>query len=96
MVQNAWSREGRKIFEEGVPEANVPACAACHGADAKGTEENSRLAGQLSAYLVKELANWSTERGQITKDPGEATMEPLAHALTKSQLQAVAAYLSHK
>ena len=27
---------GKKIFEEGVPDANVPPCASCHGADAKG------------------------------------------------------------
>src|SRR5580658_8988672 len=27
---------GKKIYEEGVPDADVPACASCHGPDAKG------------------------------------------------------------
>jgi cytochrome c553 len=26
---------GKKIFEDGVPEANIPACAACHGFEAR-------------------------------------------------------------
>ena len=27
---------GKRIYEEGLPEANVPACSACHGTDGKG------------------------------------------------------------
>src|SRR5579862_7520844 len=27
---------GKKIFDEGIPASNVPACSACHGPDAKG------------------------------------------------------------
>src|ERR1700676_2541224 len=27
---------GKKIFEEGIPAANVPACTSCHGPEAKG------------------------------------------------------------
>src|SRR6202047_5411108 len=27
---------GKTIFEQGLPESNVPACSACHGPDAKG------------------------------------------------------------
>src|SRR5271168_4408304 len=30
---------GERIFQDGVPDANVAACAACHGPDAKGTGE---------------------------------------------------------
>src|SRR5450631_2647845 len=29
--------EGKNIFENGVPDANIAACAACHGPDASGT-----------------------------------------------------------
>jgi cytochrome c553 len=88
--------KGKKIYDEGAPERNVPACAGCHGEEAKGSDDFPRLAGQSYHYLVKELKNWSKERGQITKDAGEATMEPLAHALSDSQLKAVSAYLSTK
>ncbi len=85
---------GKKIFDEGVSEASVPACAACHGQDGHGSEDYPRLAGQVYQYTVKELINWSKERGQKKQDPGEATMGPLAHNLSKEQVKAVAAYLS--
>jgi len=86
---------GRAIFADGLPEANVPACSACHGPDAKGQGEIPRLAGQLFPYLVKELTNWSKERGQgAPKADSSALMAPIAHNLTQPQIAAVAAYLS--
>ena len=86
---------GRTIYEEGLPEANIPACSACHGPDARGQDEIPRLAGQLFAYIVKELTNWSKERGQGSKDDPSAVMVPTAHNLTPSQIAAIAAYLSY-
>ena len=86
---------GRTIYEEGLPEANIPACSACHGPDAKGQDEIPRLAGQLFAYIVKELTNWSKERGQGSKDDPSAVMVPTAHNLTQAQIAAIAAYLSY-
>jgi cytochrome c553 len=32
---------GKRIYDEGIPEANIPACAVCHGPDAKGQEASS-------------------------------------------------------
>jgi cytochrome c553 len=88
--------EGKRIFEDGVPDANVAACAACHGPDATGTGEIPRLAGQLYPYLTKELTNWGKERGQNPAKPDtSAIMSPVAHSLTKSQIEAVAAYVSY-
>lgn len=87
---------GRTIFAEGLPEDNVPACSACHGPEAKGQGEIPRLAGQLFPYLVKELTNWGSERGQgVPKNDTSALMAPIAHNLTQSQIAAVAAYLSY-
>ena len=86
---------GRTIYEEGLPEANIPACSACHGPDAKGQDEIPRLAGQLFPYTVKELTNWSRERGQGSKDDPSAVMVPTAHNLTQAQIAAIAAYLSY-
>lgn len=87
---------GKAIYEGGDPDANVPACSACHGPEAKGSGTIPRLAGQLYPYTVKELVNWSTERGQspTTKDTS-AVMQPIAHSLSKSQTEALAAYLSY-
>ena len=88
--------EGKRIFEDGVPDANVAACAACHGPDATGKGEIPRLAGQLYPYLTKELTNWGKERGQNRAKPDtSAIMSPVAHSLTQSQIEAVAAYVSY-
>jgi cytochrome c553 len=82
---------GKKIYEEGVPSANVLACATCHGKEAKGDGQFPRLAGQLYAYVTLQLTNWSKERGETTSD----IMAPIARGLTESQIKAVAAYVSY-
>ena len=87
---------GKKIYEEGVPETNVPACMACHGSEAKGQEAIPRLAGQLHDYFFNKLANWNKERGQDQKHPDiSAIMLPTSHNLTKAQIAEVAAYVSY-
>jgi cytochrome c553 len=87
--------EGKKIFEGGIPEANIPACAVCHGLEAKGKGPVPRLAGQVYPYIIKVLQNWGKERGQDPAHPDtSAIMEPVAHGLNESQIKAVAAYLS--
>jgi cytochrome c553 len=87
---------GKKIYEEGLPNAQVPPCASCHGPEAKGTGEFPRLAGQLNDYILNKLVNWNTERGQDPAKPDtSAIMQPIAHSLTKSQIQAIAAYLNY-
>ena len=87
--------EGKRIFEEGLPEANVPACSACHGMEGKGQHEIPRLAGQLYAYTVGQLTGWKKERGQGSAVDTSAIMAPTAHNLTRSQVEAVAAYVSY-
>jgi cytochrome c553 len=87
---------GKKIYEEGLADANVPPCASCHGPEAKGDGEFPRLAGQLHDYIFNKLVNWSEERGQDPKHPdASAIMQPIAHSLTKAQISAVAAYLNY-
>jgi len=86
---------GRKIFEDGLPEANIAACAACHGPDGRGKDQIPRLAGQLYPYVVKVLINWTRERGQNPSTPDiSAVMEPIAHSLSRSQVEAIAAFVS--
>ncbi len=86
---------GKKIFEEGLPESNVPACSACHGADGKGQNEIPRLAGQVYSYTVGQLTGWKKQRGQGSAVDTSAIMAPTAHNLTPSQVEAVAAYVSN-
>ena len=86
---------GKRIYEEGLPESNVPACSACHGTDGKGQNEIPRLAGQLYAYTVGQLTGWGKIRGQGTAVDTSAVMAPTAHNLTRSQIEAIAAYVSY-
>jgi cytochrome c553 len=87
---------GKKIYEEGVPSAEVPPCASCHGPDAKGADAFPRLAGQLNDYIFRKLTNWDKERGQDKANPDtSAIMQPIAHNLNEAQIKAVAAYLSY-
>ena len=85
---------GKKIYEEGAPETNVPACSACHGAEGKGQNEIPRLAGQVYPYMVGQLSGWKQNRGQGTAVDTSAIMAPTAHNMTRSQIEAVSAYVS--
>ena len=45
---------------------------------------------------IKALTNWSSERGQVPGKPDmSVVMAPVAHSLTKSEIEAVAAYVSY-
>jgi cytochrome c553 len=86
---------GRKIFEDGLPDANIAACAACHGPEATGRRQVPRLAGQLYPYVARALTNWDKERGQDRSKPDtSATMEPIAHSLNQQQIEGIAAFVS--
>jgi cytochrome c553 len=86
---------GKTIFDQGLPESNVPACSACHGPDAKGKAEIPSMAGQLYWYTVKTLTNWTRERGQGSVKDTSAIMVPTTHNLSQSQIAAIAAYVSN-
>ena len=85
---------GKQIFADGLPGSNVPACSACHGSEGKGQNEIPRLAGQLYEYTVGQLTGWAKQRGQGTAVDTSAIMAPTAHNLTRSQIEAVSAYVS--
>jgi cytochrome c553 len=87
---------GKKLYEEGIPEANIQPCAMCHGPDAKGGGTAPRLAGQLHDYVAKTLLNWTRERCRDRANAGlSVVMEPIANSLNEAQIAAVAAYLDH-
>ncbi len=45
--------------------------------------------------MVRQLAGWKQQRGQGTGVDTSAVMAPTAHNLTRSQVEAVAAYVSY-
>ena len=87
---------GKILYEQGVPDHDVPPCASCHGPEAKGAGEFPRLAGQLNDYILSKLTNWNKERGRDQAKPdASAIMQPIAHNLTKPQIEAIAAYVNY-
>jgi cytochrome c553 len=78
---------GRDIFEHGIASQGVPACAACHGPDALGSDMYPRLAGQHAEYILKQLSSFQSNMRNI------AVMHGVAQNLRTPEMQAVAAYL---
>ncbi len=85
---------GRRIYEDGVAQDDVPACASCHGADAKGVGETPRLAGQIYPYAVKVLSHWAIINRERAREDGKAVKSG-AHKLSQSQIEAISAYISN-
>src|SRR5450755_193501 len=78
---------GKQIFEEGIAAQGIPACASCHGPQARGNNIFPRLAGQHVAYLVKQML--------VIQSAWRAA--PVMHGVIKDlaqeQMRAVATYL---
>jgi cytochrome c553 len=81
---------GQYIYKRGNPDSGVASCASCHGADAHGSENLPRLAGQHAQYTVNQLKQFN--RRERTND--NAVMHAIASKLTELETKAVAAYLS--
>ena len=47
--------KGKALFDKGAPDRGILACSTCHGADAQGTFDFPRLAGQNATYVVRQL-----------------------------------------
>jgi cytochrome c553 len=58
---------GEKTFQDGLPDQDIAACAACHGPDAAGAGLIPRLAGQLYPYVIDKLVNWAKNAAKIQK-----------------------------
>lgn len=85
----------KALFEQGDAARGIPACAACHGADARGAAAGNvvspSLSGQQLAYLRGQLASWKL--GERRNDP-MGQMNALAAKLSAEEIEALAEYLS--
>ena len=79
---------GSKIFTEGIPDKDVPACMACHGDKAQGNGPIPRLAGQHRDYLVAQLTAFSSNQR------ANEIMHETSQHLTADQIDAIASYLA--
>ena len=78
---------GKEIFEEGIAAQGIPACASCHGPQARGNNIFPRLAGQHAAYLVKQML---VIQSALRAAP---VMHGVIKDLAQDQMHAVAIYL---
>jgi cytochrome c553 len=84
---SALATRGREIYEHGIASEGVPACASCHGADAHGTGDYPRLAGQHAQYVLKQLGSFQSNMRNV------AIMHGVAQNIREAEMAAVAAYL---
>ena len=78
---------GRKIYEQGIPERGVRACASCHGDNAEGASVFPRLAGQHAEYVLRQLKIFRTRLR-----PHGVIMADESRNLSDIELRAVAEY----
>jgi cytochrome c553 len=81
---------GRTIYQEGIPDANVVACVACHGPNAEGVRDIPRLGGLAYSYLKRRLEEWGEGYNVAVKPP----MPHIASKLSLDQIEALSSYLS--
>jgi cytochrome c553 len=81
---------GERIYQEGMPDANIVACVVCHGPNAEGVAQIPRLGGLAYIYLKRRLEQW-TEGYHAAAGP---PMPHIASKLSPDQIEALASYLS--
>jgi cytochrome c553 len=95
VTDEALAGPGGKLFREGNPERQVPACMSCHGPDGHGNPGAvyPQLAGQHADYVQKQLQGWHDGDNSWGSDPHAQIMPAIAQRLTKDEIAAVASYV---
>jgi len=81
---------GRKLFAEGSPARNIPACSTCHGETGVGQGPFPRLAAQHREYIYRQLG--VLRQGTDNRPLGNV-MNGVAHLLTDEEMRSIAAYV---
>lgn len=94
-VDKKLAKQGKKIFNEGIPRKGVYGCVNCHGKNGKGKSKTISafpiIGGQHKDYIIKELKDFRS--GLRSNDPG-GMMSDIAKKLDDKDIDAVANYLS--
>ena len=81
--------KGGSLYDTGDNARGLPACASCHGAGGNSTiNTNPRLAGQVDAYLHKQLVDFTTPARN------QPVMTTYAKMLSEDEKKNIAAYLA--
>ena len=87
---SALFSKGKRIFMEGIPEANIVSCYACHGPNGEGVRDIPRLGGLAYFYVKARLEQW----GQGYHSTPGSPMPLVASHLGPEEIEALASYLS--
>jgi len=87
---NELAAMGKTLYQEGIADSNIVACAPCHGSNAEGVREIPRLGGLSYYYLKTRLEQW----GRGYDAAAEPPMQHIAKELSPNDIEAVASYLS--
>ncbi|WP_137808096.1 c-type cytochrome [Pseudomonas sp. G(2018)] len=82
---------GELIFREGLPQAGVAQCSACHGAQDRGNGQVPRVAGQHARYMTHQIKVLQ----QTEQRPRDTPMKlQLRHSLSDADAESVARYMA--
>ncbi len=84
---NVVVARGKQLYEGGVPDRGIAACASCHGATASGVGIFPRLAGQHATYIGKQL------RAIQSKLRASPVMHGIIKDLKPDEMNALAAFV---
>ena len=87
---SALVAKGKELYDKGLTDRGIPACATCHGVNGEGIADFPRLAGQHAKYVAKQLTYIQT----LTR--AAPVMHGIVKDLTPGEIQAVAAYVQAK
>jgi cytochrome c553 len=82
---------GQQIYDDGIISSALPACSGCHGEKGEGTNKFPRLAGQHTAYLIKQLNNF---RNSIRNNDSRKVMHAITLRMTDQDIAAAAEYIT--
>jgi cytochrome c553 len=86
----ALAAKGKQIFMDGIPEANIVSCYACHGPNGEGIRDIPRLGGLAYFYVKARLEQWNQGYHSTPGSP----MPMVASHLGPDEIEALASYLS--
>ena len=82
--------QGKQLFEQGIPDRGIAACATCHGPNAQGNGIFPRLAGQHAEYVLRQL---TVIQSHLRESP---VMHGIIKDLKPDEMKAVAAFVQSK
>lgn len=86
----ALTAKGKRIFMDGIPEANIVSCYACHGPNGEGIRDIPRLGGLAYFYVKARLEQWGEGYHSTPGSP----MPMVARHLGPEEIEALASFLS--